>query len=191
MRFLFILFLLPGLAWAQTSPTDYIRQNVDAVLSIITAPEYQDATSKDEMLRRLEVVVDNFFDAQELSKRAVAQHWRLFTEPQREEFQQLFLALIKSVYLKRSLEYTDEVVIYNQEILKSETLAEVYTTVTSSKLNVPVTYFLIKREGVWRVYDVSVENVSLVRNYRSQFQSILQRNTPEQLIAILREKANE
>lgn len=191
MRFFFFLFFLPSLAWAQASPADYIRQNVDAVVAIITAPEYRDESNKDEMLRRLEDVVDTFFDAQELSKRAVAQHWRLFTEPQRQQFQELFLELIKQVYLKRALEYNDEVVVYNQEVFKSETMAEVYTTLTSAKVNVPISYSLILRDGMWKVYDVSVENVSLVRNYRSQFQSILQKNTPEQLIAILKEKTNE
>jgi phospholipid transport system substrate-binding protein len=80
---------------------------------------------------------------------------------------------------------------YNQEIIKSDTLAEVYTTLTSPTLNVPIIYYMIRKDASWKVYDVSVENVSLVKNYRSQFRSILQNNSPDHLIATLKEKTNE
>ncbi|MDP3430312.1 MAG: ABC transporter substrate-binding protein, partial [Desulfomicrobium sp.] len=76
-------------------------------------------------------------------------------------------------------------------IIKSDTLAEVYTTVTSPTLNVPIIYSMIRKDVSWKVYDVSVENVSLVKNYRSQFRSILQNNSPDHLIATLRDKTNE
>lgn len=77
---------------------------------------------------------------------------------------------------------------YNQEIIKSDTLAEVHTTVTSPSLNIPIIYYMIRKDVSWKVYDVSVENVSLIKNYRSQFRSILQNNSPDKLIATLREK---
>lgn len=140
---------------------------------------------------RIESVVDGIFDSQELSKRALAQHWKLFREDQRQEFQKLFLELIKHAYLKKSIAYNNEVVQYNQELVKSETLAEVHTVLTSPTVNMPIIYYMIRRDDSWKVYDVSVENVSLVKNYRSQFQSILQNSSPDQLIAILREKIHE
>jgi len=136
-------------------------------------------------------IVDSFFDAEELSKRSLGQYWRIFNKEQREQFQVLFLKLIKQVYLKKSVAYNGEVVVFNQEILKSDTQSEVQTTITSPQLNIPVVYFMVRRDATWKVYDVSVENVSLVKNYRSQFQSILQNNTPEKLIEILKEKTNE
>lgn len=192
MRFFLFLVLFPSLAMAQpTSPTDYIRVNVDAVISILTDPAYANGTDQEIQIERIAGVVDSFFDAQELSKRALGQYWRIFREDQRELFQVLFLRLIKSVYLKKSIAYNNEVVNYNQEIRKSDIMAEVHTTLTSSTLNVPIIYYMINRSGEWKVYDVSIENVSLVKNYRSQFQSILQNNSPDQLIAILREKTNE
>ena len=108
-----------------------------------------------------------------------------------QEFQKLFLELIKHAYLKKSIAYNNEVVQYNQELVKSETLAEVHTVLTSPTVNMPIIYYMIRRDDSWKVYDVSVENVSLVKNYRSQFQSILQNSSPDQLIAILREKIHE
>lgn len=189
--FFILVLLLPAPAFSQGNPTSYIRDNVDAVVAILTDPELAGEEHRDEQLRRIEAMVDNFFDSEELSKRALGQYWRIFTEEQKQEFQPLFLKLIKQVYLKKSLTYNDEVVHYNQEIIKSDTLAEVYTTVTSPTLNVPIIYSMIRKDVSWKVYDVSVENVSLVKNYRSQFRSILQNNSPDHLIATLREKTNE
>ncbi|MDY0226669.1 MAG: ABC transporter substrate-binding protein [Desulfomicrobium apsheronum] len=189
--FLFLIMLLPAPAVSQDNPTSYIRANVDKVVNILTSPEYEAETNKTEQLRQIEAVVDNFFDAEELSKRSLGQYWRIFTPEQKQEFQPLFLKLIKQVYLKKSITYNGEVVNYNQEIIKSDTLAEVHTTVTSPDLNIPIIYYMIRKDVSWKVYDVSVENVSLIKNYRSQFRSILQNNSPDKLIATLRDKTNE
>lgn len=192
MRILLLLLLLPSLALAQiASPTDYIRTNIDAVISILKSPEYMGESNKTAQLNQIEAVVDTFFDPQELSKRSLAQYWKVFSDQQKQEFQTLFLKLIKQVYLKKSVSYNNEIVTYTQEIIKSDTLAEVYTTLTSPTLNIPIVYYLIRRENSWAVYDVSIENISLTKNYRSQFQSILQNNPPEQLLTILREKTRE
>jgi phospholipid transport system substrate-binding protein len=193
MRTLFFLLLvfLHAPVLAQDNPTSYIRANVDAVVGILTSPEYEAETDKDAQLRQIEAVVDNFFDSEELSKRSLGQYWRIFTEEQKQEFKPLFLKLIKQVYLKKSVSYNGEVVNYNQEIIKSDTLAEVHTTLTSPTLNMPIIYYMIRKDVSWKVYDVSVENVSLVKNYRSQFRSILQNNSPDYLIATLKEKTNE
>ena len=83
--------------------------------------------------------------------------------------------------------------LYNQAQIKSDSLAEVSTTLVANNVSTSIIYFMIRPNPTasWKVYDVSVENVSLIKNYRSQFQSILQNNSPEKLIAILREKTNE
>lgn len=192
MRYIFIFLLLPTLALAQSmSPTDYIRSNADAVITILTDPVHGSGPVNEAQIEQISAMADNFFDIQELSKRALGQYWRTFTQDQRKEFQKLFVQLLKSVYLKRSITYNNEKVIFAQEIMKSEILAEVHTTLTSPDLNVPVFYYLTKRSGSWKVYDIVVENVSLVKNYRSQFQSILQTKSPDQLMSILKEKINE
>lgn len=191
IRLLFLLLCIPSVAFAQDTPTDYIRANVDQVIVVLADKQYSGETGKEQQLKRISSIVDTFFDATELSKRALAQYWKTFSEPQRAEFEVLFLRLIKQVYLKKSLTYNNEVVVFNQEIIKSDTLADVYTTLTSPSLSLPIVYALIKRDNGWKVYDVTVENISLVKNYRSQFASILQNSTPDQLITILRTKTDE
>jgi len=194
---LLLLLLLPArLLAAQDTPTSYVRSNVDAILSILQSPEFKaerddKGQASPAQLARIETVVDGFFDSEELSKRALGQYWRIFNPEQREEFKPLFVKLIKQVYLKKSVAYNNEQVLFNQEIVKSDTQAEVYTSIVSPNMNIPVVYYMIRKDASWKIYDVAVENVSLVKNYRSQFQSILQKNTPAQLIDILREKTNE
>ena len=190
----FLCFFLcsVGVAAIET-PTQFIQNTVDSVISVLTDERYAAPEAQDEKYTQLAQIVDDFFDAQELSRRALGQYWRLFTPDQQNEFQTLFLDLIKQVYLKKSITYSGEKVLYNQELLKSDLLAEVATTLIADATNTSIIYYMIRPtpSTPWKVYDVSVENVSLIKNYRSQFQSILQNNPPEKLLAILREKTNE
>lgn len=191
-KLLLLLLFFPSLLQAGGTPTEYIKQNADAVIAILTDPALASPEGKTEKIARIAKLTDTFFDKEELSKRALGQYWRLLSDQQRLEFQDLFLAIIKSVYLKKIDAYNNESVTYNQELLKSETLAEVHTNLVSTNLNANIIYLLIKNNAQqWKVYDVVIENVSLVKNYRTQFQNILQTNTPEQLLTIMREKANE
>src|SRR4030042_900548 len=98
---------------------------------------------------------------------------------------------VTKVNVNKILSYTTEKIDFYKESIKSEKLAEVQTKVITSSKEVPIFYRLIKKDGAWRVYDVVVENVSLVQNYRTQFNDILAKNTPEQLLEILRKKEKE
>ncbi|GAB1410908.1 ABC transporter substrate-binding protein [Desulfovibrionales bacterium] len=191
--FFLCFFVSVSVCAAMETPTQYIQKTVDSVISVLTDDRYAATEAQDEKYVQLAQIVDTFFDAQELSRRALGQYWRLFDARQQAEFQTLFLELIKQVYLKKSITYSGEKVMYNQEFLKSESLAEVATTLVANNTNTSIIYYMTRPAPTtpWKVYDVSVENVSLIKNYRSQFQSILQNNPPEKLLAILREKTNE
>lgn len=192
MKFLALFLLAPTMAFASiTTPAAYIQTNVDAVISILAETQGDSPAMRDLQAARLSALVDDFFDPEELSRRALGQYWRLFSPAQQAEFQPLFLELIKQVYLKKSIAYNNEQVTIDQEIVKSDAWAEVFTTIVGPSVRTRVVYFLKKIGTSWKVYDVSVENVSFVKNYRSQFQGILQNNPPAHLISILREKTNE
>ncbi|NCD24202.1 MAG: ABC transporter substrate-binding protein [Deltaproteobacteria bacterium] len=192
MKFFALIFLLPTLAFASPStPTAYIQANVDAVITILAETQGDSPAMREAQARRLSTLVDDFFDSEELSRRALGQYWRLFSPEQRVEFEGLFLKLIKQVYLRKSIAYNNEQVTVDQEIMKSDEWAEVFSTIVGANVRTKLIYYLKKRDSAWKVYDVSVENVSFVKNYRSQFQGILQNNPPAHLISILREKTNE
>lgn len=192
MRYLIFFLLWPTLALAQPmSPTDFIRTNVDAVVEILTDPDHSGEEVSPEQMEKFSAMADDLFNVPELSKRALGQYWRVFNQEQRTQFQDLFVQLLKAVYMKRSITYNNEQVLFDQEIIKSETLAEVHTTLTSPELHVPIIYYLTNKSGSWKVYDIAVENVSLVKNYRSQFQSILQNKSPDELLVILEERIHK
>lgn len=191
-KFFALFFLVPLLAFASAqTPAEYIKTSTDTVVAILSDSPKNTADLDDAQIARLAAVVDDFFDPRELARRALGQYWRLFSQAEQTEFENLFLKLIKQVYLKKSIHYNDERVNVDQEILKSDTLAEVLTTIIGPNTRTQVNYYLKKIGPSWKVYDVVVENVSFVKNYRSQFQGILQNNSPDHLISILREKVHE
>lgn len=192
MKWIALLLLVPTLALAAvSSPTDYIRATVDSVIVILQETRGDAPETRKAQADRLSALVDDFFDPEELSRRSLGQYWRLFSPAEQAEFQALFLTLIKQVYLRKSIAYNNELVTFDKEIMKSDSQAEVFTTIVAPSARTSVIYSLKKIGTSWRVYDVVVENVSFVKNYRSQFQGILQNNPPAHLISILREKTNE
>ena len=110
------------------------------------------------------------------------------TVPQRQEFVKLFRQILEKAYIDKILAYTDEKIVYDRENMLSGTQAEVQTKVITDTKEIPITYRLLLKDGAWKVYDVVIENVSLVLNYRTQFNDILAKNTPEKLLEILRTK---
>jgi phospholipid transport system substrate-binding protein len=128
------------------------------------------------------------FDDVELSKRTLSRNWNSLNVAQRQEFVPLFRQVLEKAYIDKILAYTNEKVVFESETMVSATQAEVPTKIVTSSKEIPITYRVLLKGGVWKVYDVVVENVSLVLNYRTQFNDILAKNTPEQLLEILRKK---
>jgi phospholipid transport system substrate-binding protein len=128
------------------------------------------------------------FNDVELSRRALARNWNNMNAAQRQEFVQLFRQVLEKAYADKILSYSSEKIVFDRENLLSENQAEVQTRIITSSKEIPVSYRVILKDGDWKVYDVVVENVSLVQNYRTQFNDILAKNTPEQLLEILRKK---
>jgi phospholipid transport system substrate-binding protein len=128
------------------------------------------------------------FDEVELSKRTLTRNWNKLNDVQRQEFVQLFHQVLEKAYVDRILSYTNEKVVFYKENTISKNQVEVQTKIITSSKEIPITYRAILVNGTWKVYDVVIENVSLVMNYRTQFNEILVKNTPEQLLEILRKK---
>jgi len=118
----------------------------------------------------------------------LGRHWRKLSPATRKEFVDLFTELLKSTYLARVHEYSGETVHYKKEMVKGNK-ALVKTVVVSKGKEIPVDYKMVNRgEGSWRVYDVIIEGVSMVRNYRSQFSSILQKKKFADLLDQIRDR---
>jgi phospholipid transport system substrate-binding protein len=136
-------------------------------------------------------ISNSLFDFTELSRFTLGAGWRRFDPQQRKRFVDLYRELLESVYMSRLLEYKDQKVIFKREVNLSDTRREVQTAIVTDNGDIPMNYRMIQKDGVWKVYDVIIENVSLAGNYRSQFRSILSQDTPDQLLSILSKKINQ
>ena len=186
--FMIFFSLLPAYADA---PLSTVQANVNKVLDVLRDPALKADSAKVTKKEKLRSIYGSMFDEVELSKRTLARNWNKLNTAQRQEFVQLFQDVLEKAYVDKILSYTNEKITYEKEIKLTENQFEVQTLVITSSKNVPIFYRVILSGGNWKVYDVIVENVSLVQNYRTQFNNILEKNTPEQLLEILRKKVKE
>ncbi len=182
-----ILLLFPFPVSAAT-PLDTVEANVNKVLAVLRDPALKAESAKEIKKQRLRAIYDTMFDQVELARRTLALNWNKLNAAQRQEFVQLFRQVLEKAYIDKILDYTNEKILFEKEVKLSENQSEVLTRVVTASKQIPIDYRLIRKDSVWRVYDVVVENVSLVQNYRSQFSDILAKDTPEQLLDILRKK---
>jgi len=185
-----LLMLLPLSASAGV-PLDTVQVNVNKVLEVLRDPAMKPVSAKAVKKEKLRLIYERMFDEVELSRRALARNWNRLDAAQRQEFVQLFRQVLEKAYIDKILSYTNEKVVFDRERMLSANQAEVPTRIVTSSKTIPITYRVIQKGGVWKVYDVVVESVSLVQNYRTQFNEILGNQKPEQLLQTLRKKVKE
>jgi len=183
-----LIFAFPVYAGA---PLDSVKKCVNEVIGIVGDPKLKSESAKEIKKEKLRVLYKQMFDEIEFSKRTLTRNWNNFTPAQREEFVKLFEQVLEKAYGDKVLSYTNEKVDFYKETMLSANQAEVQSRIITSSKEVPVFYRVILKDGKWKVYDVVVENVSLVQNYRTQFNDILAKDKPEQLLEILRKKVKQ
>lgn len=187
--------LVPVCAHAQ--PAAQARQTLDTainrVLTTIRNPDYVNPATRGPLKRQIEDEVYHVFDFGEFSSRTVGPRWRTFSEVQKKDFSSAFADLLLNTYLNRITGYNGETVAYTGETVSPRgDKVEVKTVIAMRDgKKTPVSYRMLLKNGRWWVYDVIIENISLVKNYRTQFQDILNTASPEQLIERVRQKAAE
>jgi phospholipid transport system substrate-binding protein len=182
------VFSIPVYAGA---PMAVVEANVKKVLEVLRDPKLKGQSSKAIKKEKLRVIYKGMFDEVEFSKRTLARNWAKLNPAQQKEFIVLFEQVLEKAYIDKILDYSNEKVDFYKENIISDNQAEIQTKIIASSKEIPIFYRVTLRDGNWRVYDVVVENVSLVQNYRTQFNDILATKTPEQLLDILRKKVKE
>ena len=175
---------------AGIGPLDQVRGMVDNILTIMKDDKLSAPGKKDERRDTIMVEVEKRFDFREMSKRTLARNWKSRSEPERKEFQELFSELLKHTYIGRVEAYSNEQVIYPKVVLdkKKKNKAMVYSKVLKNNQEIPINYRLYKKNGEWFVYDVVIEGVSLVRNYRTEFGRVISKEKYPGLISKIKEK---
>jgi len=170
-------------------PLDSIKPRVDQVLAVLKDSSLKGEAGKELKRKRLRSIFDTTFDYLELSKGTLSRNWDKLRPDQQKEFQELYTALLEKVYVDLLLLYTDQKVVFGKERALGENKMEVETKVISASLETPVHFRMISKGGQWWVYDFVVEGISVVSNYRSQFNRILAKESLESMLGSLRKQA--
>ncbi len=169
-------------------PMTTAENAVNKVLDVLRDPKLKSPASKEIKKEKLRIIYKDMFDEIEFSKRTLVRNWNKFSPAQRTEFVNLFEQVLENSYADKILDYTNERVVFYKENKLSDTQFEVQSKIITASKEIPIFYRMILKDGKWKVYDVVVENVSLVQNYRTQFNDILAKDKPEKLLETLRKK---
>ena len=164
---------------------------VNNVLNVLRNPALKGEKGEKEKRAEIASDADKLFDFVELSKRTLGLEWNRFTLDQRKEFVNLYRTLLLDTYLDQITKYTNEKVEFTSTVPLGENAAEVRSEVVSQGGPVPIYYRAMNENGQWKVYDVVIEGVSLIANYRSQFREILINQPPKALLDTLRKRVGQ
>ena len=171
-------------------PTDQIKATVDKALVVLRDPQLKPPSKTKERREQLKQILFARFDFTEMAKRALGANWRRRTPNEQEEFVRLFTELLERAYTDTIESYTDERIVYVSERLDGS-YADVNSKIFTAKgEEFSINYKAHLVNGEWRVYDVIVENISMVNNFRSQFNRVIANSSYEELIRRLRDKAD-
>ncbi len=169
------------------SAMEAMKGTIDQAVNVLKDESLKSPEKFRKRLEILEDIIEKRFDYREMGKRALGKHWRQFSEADREEFVRLFQHFLSKTYAGSIDDYSGEQVQYLKERRKGD-FAEVQTAVTLDKSTVSISYRLLKRSGTWKVYDVIMDGISLVKNFRGQFGRIVEAESAKGLLEKLRTK---
>lgn len=170
-------------------PIEVVKERINNGIALLRDPQYSSPDKKEIQREKIWETVEKAFDFTEVSARALAADWKRFTPEEQKEFTIVFTELLKNTYLdKVQGEYHNEEVVFLGQDMISEDKAVVKTKVLREKIEIPMDYSVRLKDNDWKIYDINIEGVSLVKNYRVQFKDILSKEKPAQLIQRLREK---
>lgn len=186
--FIFILFTFTAQAGVAT---DRIKAATDKLLEIVTNHDLDPPEMAEKRAHMIRETVDTVFDWQAFSQRALGRHWRKLSKEQKDEFITLFGQLIERTYMDKTRQYSGQ----QMKFINEET-DEKYGVVDAevamkNEANIAIQFRILKKNETWFVYDVYVEGVSLVNNYRVQFNNIMTKSGYSELVSKLKTKLNE
>jgi phospholipid transport system substrate-binding protein len=171
------------------APTDQLKAQVDRVLKLMDDPTLKDKPKDKRVAVRR--VADDIFDFGETAKRSLGRHWADRTQAERDEFVKLFGDLLERSYISKIELYGGEKIQYVGDKVEGEQASVMSKLLTKTNTEVPIEYRMLKKGERWLVYDVIIEGVSLISNYRTQFNKIIQTSSYNELVNKLKTKQDE
>ncbi|MFM8551954.1 MAG: phospholipid-binding protein MlaC [Nitrospiraceae bacterium] len=191
VAFVLSFFVGEMAAWAGGAATEAVKGTINEVIRLLEDKDLKKPDRREERRKLLEKAIGDRFSYEEMAKRSLAAQWPKLNDGQKQEFVGLFQSLLSRTYSDKIESYSGEPVQYINE-RNQEGYAEVRTKVISGKAEIPLDYRLMSKAGDWQVYDVVVDGISLVNNYRGQFTKIISSpgGYPE-LVETLRKKSEK
>jgi len=189
---LLLTFLPLSHSWTQNpGPGEIVVATIDRGIKILENPELQGFDKFQERKNKLWAILTPVFNFKETSRRALGHHWKNRTDEEREEFVSVFTQVLRDIYLGKTDTYSGGQFIYVREIVKGKRGKVQTNFITSDQKKVVVDFSMRIFEGTWKVYDITIEGVSMVGNYRNQFNAILAKSSFEELMEKLYKKRDE
>ena len=181
-----------AVAVGETRPMETLQGPIDEIIRILNDPTYKSGALKSEQRDKIWEIARPVFNFNEISRRAIGKPWARFSPEEKERFSTVFSEFLGSTYIdKLQGEYNNEQIDFEKELVKGSK-ALVRTRLRRKNFEIPIDYRMHNVSGSWKIYDILLENgVSLVKNYRVQFTSMLKTKTPAQLIEELEKKLAE
>lgn len=188
-----VLLILGGSFSAEAAePMDDLKGPIEQVIGILKDPKYNDSSMKEQQRLEIMAVIKKIFSFNEISKRALGRDWNKFNIQQRQVFEETFADFLGYTYFKKVRDsYQGENVVFLSQEKIGDSKAVVKTKIPRKNNEIPLDYRMFSKKGEWYIYDVIIEGVSLVTNYRTQFGKILGKESPDGLIERLRKKIVE
>jgi len=183
---LLMMLLAAGTAWAESAAMSQLHASVDAVIQVLRQKDLPSSARR----QQVSTIVRKRFDFTRMARSALGPNWRALSSDQRQHYTELFTKLMEATYMGRIDEYRNETVNFVGEQERGGRVM-IDTTILSGGKSIPISYKLVSKGGQWLVYDVVIENVSLVRNYRSTYGDVYDREGYDGLVARMEQKINE
>jgi len=188
--FIFYLVILLGciasVSYASSSPKEQMKTSVDAIINILKNKELDQKTRR----KKIRLIIKKRFDFWAMSQRTMATNWKKLSSREKKRFVTLFTRFLVNNYMKRIEAYTDETIEYPKEKIK-ENRAMVNTVILTKSVDIPVMYKMRLKKGEWMVYDVVIEGISLIKNYRSSYKEIVKKKGLGELMTMLEKKIKD
>ena len=181
-----LLFSLFTSAAAMTSPTDTVKEAINEVLGVLKNEAY----NREQRWHEIGRIIDARFDFRSMSQSVLATNWRAASAEEKRQFVEFFSQYLEDTYRTKIEAYTDQKVVYISEQVRKDR-AIVDTEIVTDQNRIPVTYRLKNNDGEWFAYDVIIEGVSLVNNYRNTFNAIIKAEGIDGLLTDLESRITE
>jgi phospholipid transport system substrate-binding protein len=187
----FMLCLAVAVSVHASASTDKIKETTDKILAIVSDPALKGPEKDEERRMQIRTALDQRFDWEEMSRRSLGPHWAKRTQDEMKEFIGLYKKLLERTYLDKVESYSGEKVVYLGDKIDNGYSTVKVKIITTKDQEIQVEYRMQDKKQDWLVYDIFIEGVSLVNNYRAQFNSILTKSSYQQLVQRLTEKVSQ